>query len=106
MKRLDYSFRPVNITGHFMAVFLDDGQPVCVSIEGVRFLPVFSTAEKCREVTERACLALPWKIQIITDGRDFLSSVLPQVRVILDPWVTDHKTTRFTEILSDPSQNN
>src|SRR6188474_980507 len=48
--------RRVNVTGMFMGVYLSDLRPVVFVLEGVQFLPIFSTPAKYAESMERAKL--------------------------------------------------
>jgi hypothetical protein len=74
MNKLDLPEKNINITGYFMGVYLDNGQPVLFELEGVLFLPIFSTAAKYEASIALANLEAPAKIQLITDhaatGRD------------------------------------
>ncbi len=91
--------RPINLTGMFSPFYLN-GQPVVVEVEGVRFVTVFSTVEKLQEQLPTICPHSPTKIVQVTDGLEFLASVLPHFRVMVDPWtltVDGKPKTRWTE---------
>lgn len=67
------------------------------------FLVVYSTLEKLKSMM--ATLEMSYdSIKRIDNGNVFLESIplhLPdgkKLRIMVDPWVTDQKTTRFTEI--------
>ncbi len=99
MNRLDRPLARMNLTGMFFPAYLDDDQPCLVVLEGVHFLPIFSTVEKLQEQLPIINPLAPTKVKQITDGRECLESVLGYgLRVMLDPYVTDHGTTRWTEV--------
>ncbi len=93
--------RKISVAGMFMGVYVDDNSPVLFALEGVEFLPIFSTSVKFHAAMGRAALRCPAKIQQITDHAEFIDSVRGKVRLMLDPWTTDHGTTRFTELLAE-----
>lgn len=96
MKALS-NLKTINIDGYLMALYDNDpSDPVLIVIEGQRFLPVYSTAEKLRESMNKINVT-DYTIKQITDGRDFLDSV-SNMNVCADPY--EHNgNTRFTNIL-------
>lgn len=90
--------QPASVKGMFIGVYLETNAPVLFKLEDVEFLPIFSTPEKF-EWAMRFAKIQRYKIQIITDHNDFMDSVAGKIRLMLDPWHTDHGTTRWTELL-------
>ncbi len=97
MKKLNLPNRAVNVKGMFIGVYLDGSGPVFLKLEKQTFLPIFSTADKYNEAMKIANITGA-KIQIITDHNEFMDSVYGKVRLMLDPYLTDHGTTRFAEL--------
>jgi hypothetical protein len=56
---------------------------------------VFSTEEKLNE--SKIAKEVKFTIKQIGDGGEFLNSVIPHIRVMVDPWITDQGTTRWVE---------
>jgi hypothetical protein len=98
MQQLPTPPTSVNLTGKYIGVYLSNAQPVTFILEGVEFLPVFSTPEKYEAGMAAVALPSPAKIQVITDHAEFIESVYGKVRLMLDPWRTERGTTRFTEL--------
>lgn len=71
--------------------------PCFLEIAGNDVLAVFSTEAKLEACYQFAGIA-PAKVKAIMDGLDFLDSLPPDVTVVLDPWITERGTTRFTMI--------
>jgi hypothetical protein len=96
----------VNIDGYLFATYesrkVEDGQsvkPFLLDLEGIKFLPVFSTEEKLIEALERVGLGdVKLEIKRIDCGTLFLESVAGLVRVMVDPWITPEGNTRFVEV--------
>jgi hypothetical protein len=86
---------PINVTGYVLPWRLDEDQPVMVELNGTFFVPVFSTEAKLNE--SLLAKQVKFAIKHIHNGSEFLASCLPQMRVMVDPWITDHGTTRWTE---------
>ena len=101
MTELPEPIKVVNVTGFLIGVYVDTEQPVFFMLEGIQFLPIFSTVEKYEQAMRTACLPGPAKIKKITDHAEFLDSVNGKVRLMLDPWLTERGTTRFTELRLD-----
>jgi len=89
--------REIDLKDKLIAVYIDDDQPVLFYLGGTFFLPLFSTPEKLVEAMAIAGVKA-FHVKTITDHDDFLDSVAGQVRLMLDPWRTEHGTTRFTEL--------
>lgn len=106
MKQLSDN-KPVNIDGYLFAVYdsrkVEDGQavqPFLLRLEGVEFLPIFSTQEKLEAALELAGMDKDVAMQVkrIDSGVAFLESVAGFVRVMVDPWITPEGNTRFVEV--------
>lgn len=95
MKQVSDKVKEITVIGKLIATFLN-GQPVNVILEDTIFICIFSTKEKL-ETSMKEMNIDQYKIKEITDGPDFLDSV-KEYRVMLDPWITERMTTRFTEI--------
>lgn len=100
----DEPHKQINVTGYILGVFVRSNAPVLFTLEGIEFLPIFSTKEKADDAMliafspeERDKITL----KVITDHQDFIDSVKGKVRLMLDPWLTEHGTTRFTELHPD-----
>jgi hypothetical protein len=75
---------------------LDQDQPQLIELNGVKFLPVFSTYEKLIE--SRLATQVKFTTKVILDGREFLDSVRGQIRIMIDPWVdTETNKTHWVE---------
>lgn len=80
------------------------GQPVLFEFEGVHFLPIFTSIGKFADAmiqTFAPARRDEIKPQVITDHAEFIDSVAGKVRLMLDPWITEAGTTRFTELRPD-----
>ena len=97
MHQLPIPDRHIVITGNLMPWRLDCEQPVLVFIEQIPFLPIFTTEARLRQTMQDIGIS-DYKIKQIEDGREFLESVIDQIRIASDPWITDRGTTRFTEV--------
>lgn len=84
-----------------------DNQPVLLSMpeSEARYLPVFTSADKLRELMGK--IKIPYaKIKQIMDGDEFLASVqvaftvggmiASDIEVIVDPWMTIEGKVRYT----------
>lgn len=92
----------VNVTGYLLGMW-SAGNPVIITIPGDGyFLPLFSTKEKYDSLAafghfeEATC-------KKIEDHKEFVQSIMENepfrngtIRLIVDPWITDKGTTRFT----------
>ncbi len=99
MKRVSDKVVMMDVTGY---VFPWNGaQPVYVDVEGAIFLPLFSSAEKLREMMMKTAVAYVSIKQVVGDQMEFLTSFPPDlgVRIMVDPWVTDEGNTRFKELI-------
>lgn len=83
-----------SLSGKLIPWQLDIDQPHLVRIEDRNFLAVFSTEEKAKEAIR--LMGVKAKIKVITDGEEFYNSVVSQIDIILDPYITPQGTTRFT----------
>jgi hypothetical protein len=91
-----FETRPIDITGNLLAY--KDGQPVFLNIEGHCFIAIFSTVEKLH-MALREMQIWDYKIKQIDDGFEFIDSLEGKVRIARDPWTTEQKTVRFTEVV-------
>lgn len=99
---------PVSLTGTLIPWSSED-QPVLLNMPGSRhfYLPCFTTEDRLREMMGRAGISFQ-KIKQVDDGPEFLTSVSPSARVIVDPHLLENGRVRFLEIQSfgsheDPS---
>jgi hypothetical protein len=86
---------PIDVTGYFIPWRLDEDQPQCVELNGIYFVPVFSTEAKLNE--SKLAQEVKFTMKQIDDGEKFLESVIPHMRVMIDPWITERGTTRWKE---------
>lgn len=94
--------KTVSITGYRLAFDRTAKQYVLLGMEGSDgvYLPVFSTDEKLLEFLGRVLeTSAAIDTQIIGDEENFLASIRPEVRVVLDPHFTAEGKVRYTEIL-------
>lgn len=90
--------RTVDITGHVLA--WGDGEPVLMVMMGSSDLcvPIFSTVEKL--VAMMTLTRIDYQsIKQIDDPHEFLDSVPPDLRVVIDPHFHENGRIRYTEIL-------
>lgn len=103
MRRVSKRESNVDLNGYVFPWRLDEDQPVLVQLEDTYFVVVFSTPAKLAEARPQIG---PHRIKQIEDSYEFLDSVLPHFRVMLDPWiVSETNTTRFTEVIFRPRDN-
>jgi len=90
--------KEIDLSGKLFPVY-DDGQPVLMRIPGSvkTYFPVFSEEEKLRKTMGEIKLDFH-KIKLIQVGGEFFASIPLNITVIIDPWITDKKTTRYTEV--------
>lgn len=81
---------------------LADEQPVFIKLEDVVFVAVFTTEEKLTAAAR--IFNCSYRIKQIDNGIEFLDSVTPHVRVMVDPWITAQGNTRFTEVAFEAHQ--
>ena len=93
--------RGIAVSGYF-SPFHHNDQPWLIQMPNnpSYWLAVFSSVEKLEE----SCADLgirDYKIKQITDGRDFVESIIEQgVRIMLDPYaVRSENKTRWTEVV-------
>lgn len=88
--------RTVDISGHVLP--WADGWPVLIVMEGSPDLcvPVFSTVEKLVDMMAQIGYQ---SIKLIDDPHEFLDSVPPDLRVVIDPHFHENGRVRYTEIL-------
>ena len=99
MRRVNDREHHVNITGWCLWTTAD-AQPFLVELEGVLFLPLFSTAERARACPEVAAWTGPsLHLKQVSDRAEFLATVAGRVRVMIDPWITDQGNTRYVELV-------
>lgn len=93
--------RDVRITGYLL-LMRTKTQPCLVDIAGSDklYLPVFSTHKKLKAFLREVPLEY-LKISQVTNGREFIESVMPQTTVILDPYRHASGTLRYTQVMSD-----
>lgn len=95
-----------DITGDLLAVRVDNpNASICVVVEGVNFLAIFSDEDKLRAAME--LINIPpdeYTIKEITDSAEFLDSTLPKVRVARNMRIEDGKS-RWTEITITAKDN-
>lgn len=93
--------RDVRITGYLL-LMRTKTQPCLVDIAGSDklYLPVFSSHKKLKAFL-KVCPLEYLKISQVTDGREFIESVMPQTTVILDPHRHESGTIRYTQVMSD-----
>lgn len=101
MKQLHIKSKPIKSEGYLLPWNTSEEQPLCIMIEDIMFIPVFSNREKYDEHMDRMGYRMETKIKQITDTDEFLESVQPY-RVALDPRPTEYNTTRFTELKFEP----
>lgn len=98
MRALSGTYK-ISADGCLIAWDVATDQPKFITIEGVVFLPIFSSEELLRD----AQMFLGWepdlKIKQIEDTSEFLESVLHKVRVAMDPKITPEGNTRFKELM-------
>jgi hypothetical protein len=97
MKQLSEDSKPIQPSGYLLPWNKRDEQPCFIAIEGVEFIPVFSTEEKLNKHLDIVGYNFEVSIKMINDTDEFMDSVQPY-RVALDLWHTERNTTRFTEI--------
>lgn len=115
-------FRGINITGCLMPVWKDTEQPVMTQIPGVDayFISVFDNEKALHKQTAFVVIGnyvthsehdgtpvvnidypkeCPYKIKQITDGQEFVESILvhPKIRIMLNPRIVEGKT-HWTEV--------
>lgn len=88
----------IDINELYLGVYLSDNTPVLFKVEGIYFLPIFSSVEKYETAMKLSNLPDPAKMQVVTDKTEFFLSISGKVRVMLDPWVTEEGNTRFLEL--------
>lgn len=100
-KLLSSQLRAVKVTG-FLSPFRHNDQPWVLKMPNNPscWIAIFSSVEKLEE----ACADLnirDYKIKQITDGRDFVESIIEQgVRIMLDPYaIRSENKTRWTEVV-------
>jgi hypothetical protein len=98
MKQLNIHSKPIKQEGYLLPWNKETENPCLIDLEGVTFVPVFSTKKKLDEHLAITDYKHEVSIKRIDDTDEFLESVLPYYRVMLDPWVTEYSTTRFTEL--------
>lgn len=75
------------------------GQPVFLEITGLEpALAVFSSAMKLTLAMDEMKAEYD-DIKTVSDGRSFLASIPREVPVIVDPWVTPERNTRYLAVL-------
>lgn len=76
-------------------------QPILIRMPNINsyFVAVFSTVEKLEEEMIRLGIK-DYKIKYITNTMEFASSIFEEnVRIMLDPYGTDHNTTKWIEVI-------
>lgn len=101
----------INITGYIFPWWTDADQPMLVRSHPedknpAFMLPIFSTEDKLREaVREWLSPDGPWKIKLIQDGIEFLSSFKRTGLIIAaDPHIVNGNT-RFVAVFRDIDLN-
>ncbi len=97
MKQISSELKNVNVEDMFIGMY-GENKPFLLVLEGIKFLPIFTTPEKLEETVLR-CKVPPVSTKQITDQWDFLDSIVGKIRIMVDPWITPEGNTRFTEIL-------
>lgn len=102
-RRTDKPPEELSLTGMLMP--WRNGQPAFILLPGegdteLLAIPLFTTLAKL----EAAALAVnsPYdSVKRIDDGRVFLEDIPRDVLVVVDPWITPRRTTRYTQVLRD-----
>jgi hypothetical protein len=97
-------FQKIDIVGHVIP--WRDDQPVMMMLTGTTdwFLPVFASVEKLRELMAATKTEYD-SFKQVDDQPEFLKSIPPEtltgerIRIMVDPYITRHGTTRFREII-------
>lgn len=88
----------IDLTGSLMP--WKNGQPVLLSVPGSTsfYLPLFSRGEQLESIMSRANTSYE-SIKQVSDGRDFLSSIPNDIKVMVNPYFTPEGRLRWTEVL-------
>ena len=66
----------------------------------LRAVAAFSTIDKLREAVRAVDIPCT-SVKGITDHWEFLQSIPRELLVVIDPWITPERTTRYMQVLRD-----
>lgn len=89
--------KEMTISGMLLAFWKGAASPITIIIENEQCLPIYSEKEKL-ETSMKDLKIEEYDIKQIDNGAEFLESVIPHFRVVLNPYITPEGNTRFTNI--------
>lgn len=104
-KRTGKPEEPITLTGKLMGWYTNTESPVVLKVIGAGdrfYLPLFDDAEYAVQFLAQSGVAYGGAFagfKQVEDGPEFLSSISPDVGIMVNPWFTDEGKVRWNEVL-------